>query len=153
MAESTRADRTVPRHVTEQAEVEQQSGGPPAPEPSQDHANDLKEQAIGLAEPDEPAPVEAPTNVDVPLVTGGPAVGSTLNCTMGNWNGTPDTYSYQWKQDGTTDVGTGVSDYTIVAGDAGHSLACVVTATNSAGSTAAPPSNAIAVPASTRASE
>jgi len=155
--ESARSERTVPRHTTERAEAEQQSSGPPAPEPSQDHADNLKEQAIGLAEPEEPAPVEAPTNVDVPAVIGDPSVGSTLSCTMGNWTGTPDSYSYQWKQDDTVDVGSGASDYTIVAGDAGHSLTCVVTATNSAGSTTAPPSNAVAVPAaraaSTRATE
>jgi hypothetical protein len=71
--------------------------------------------------------------------------GDTLACSMGTWRGEPTNYAYSWKRDGTTDVGSGDS-YTLVADDAGHSLACVVTATNANGATEAPPSNAIAVP-------
>jgi hypothetical protein len=86
----------------------------------------------------------APINRDVPHVTGNGVVGETLNCTMGNWNGEPTSYAYAWKRDGSADVGTGQT-YVVVAEDSGHSLTCIVTATNAAGSTAAPPSNAVAV--------
>jgi hypothetical protein len=83
----------------------------------------------------------APTVVDVPLVT---QSGSTLNCTMGNWTGEPTSYAYQWKLDGV-DAGTGTADYAVQAGDVGKAATCTVTATNAAGSTAAPVSNSVTV--------
>jgi hypothetical protein len=103
-------------------------------------------------EPEAPAAPEAPptappVNRDVPHVSGTGTVGSTLNCTMGNWDNMsaePHSYAYQWQRD-AVDIGATAADYVIVAGDAGHSLTCVVTATNAMGSTAAPPSNAVAV--------
>jgi hypothetical protein len=108
--------------------------------------NDLV--AVGVTLPDPPADETAepggPKNRDVPYVSGTGTVGETLSCTMGNWDGEPTSYAYQWKRDGTLNLGTD-SSYQIVAGDAGHSLTCVVTATNARGSTAAPPSNAITV--------
>jgi hypothetical protein len=87
-----------------------------------------------------------PAIIDVPYVGGDPSVGGTLNCTMGNWTGQPTSYAYQWKSDATADVGTGENTYLVADTDAGHSLSCVVTATNGAGTTAAPPSNAVPVP-------
>jgi hypothetical protein len=75
------------------------------------------------------------------------AVGDTLTCTMGEWTGEPDSYTYSWQHGGDpTEIGTG-DTYTTVAGDADTSVNCVVTATNNAGSAAAPPSNAVAVSA------
>lgn len=91
-----------------------------------------------------PPPTAPPANVDVPFVSGTGTVGESLNCTMGNWTGEPTSYDYKWKSDGTTDIGSG-ADYTVQASDAGHSLTCVVTATNALGSTEAPPSNAVVV--------
>jgi len=88
----------------------------------------------------------APINVDAPHISGTASVGSTLTATTGNWTGSPDTYAYQWKR-GSTNVGTNSSTYVVQAGDAGASITCVVTATNEAGAAAAPPSNAIAIPA------
>lgn len=88
----------------------------------------------------------APTNVDVPNISGTAAVGATLTATTGNWTGEPDTYAYQWKS-GATNVGGNSPAYVVAPGDAGASITCVVTATNIGGSTAAPPSNAIAIPA------
>jgi hypothetical protein len=90
-----------------------------------------------------PAP---PACLTVPAVTGTGEVGESLSCTMGVWSGEPTSYAYQWKSDGATDLGSG-ADYTVVAADAGHSLTCVVTATNAAGSAEAPPSNAIEITA------
>jgi hypothetical protein len=73
------------------------------------------------------------------------AVGDTLNCTMGEWTGEPTSYAYSWQHLDTSEVGTG-STYVIAATDAAHSLVCLVTATNSAGSTTASPSNAVVIP-------
>jgi hypothetical protein len=85
-----------------------------------------------------------PTNRDVPYVSGTGTVGSALNCTMGNWDGTPTGYSYQWQANGTVVAQNG-PNYTVQAVDQGRSLACVVTATNAQGSATAPPSNAVYV--------
>jgi hypothetical protein len=115
----------------------------PQPEPTQAEADDLKEQVHGVTDESEPA-TAPPVNVDVPHVSGTGSVGSTLNCTMGNWSGTPTSYAYAWKSDGMTDLGAG-SSYVVAATDAGHSITCVVTATNALGSTAAPPSNAVSI--------
>jgi hypothetical protein len=93
--------------------------------------------------------VAPPVNVDVPLLSG-PAglsgtVGDTLTCTMGNWEGEPDTYVYQFTADGIELVSGDSNTYAVAAPDAGKNIACIVTATNSGGSVAAPPSNAILV--------
>jgi hypothetical protein len=87
----------------------------------------------------------APVCIDVPAITGTGIVGSTLQCTMGNWGNEPTSYAYQWKSD-IAEVGDGSMNYVVVEGDAGKSITCIVTATNAGGSTAAPPSNAIAIP-------
>lgn len=86
--------------------------------------------------------VGPPVNVDVPAITGNGTVGSTLTCTMGNWQGEPTSYMYQWKSD-AIEMGTNENTYTVAATDAGHSITCVVSASNAAGSTTAAPSNAI----------
>lgn len=93
-----------------------------------------------------PPATAAPENVDVPYVSGTGTVGETLTCTMGNWNGLPRSYAYAWASDGAPNSAVGPT-YSIVPGDAGHSITCVVTATNELGSTAAPPSNAVVVSA------
>jgi hypothetical protein len=89
-----------------------------------------------------------PVNVDVPHVSGDGTVGEILTCTMGNWEGEPTEYAYLWESD-DEDVGTDGS-YLIAASDAGHSITCIVTASNAWGSTTAPPSNAVAVAATRR---
>lgn len=86
---------------------------------------------------------QPPEVVDVPHVYGDNRIGGSLTCTMGNWKGVPSEYAYQWTSDGE-DVGTNNS-YVITQDDDGHSISCVVTATNQAGSTEAPPSNEIVV--------
>jgi hypothetical protein len=86
----------------------------------------------------------APTNRDVPHLQGNGAVGETLTCTKGNWNGEPTSYAYAWKSNAAAVGGTG-DTYTVAESDVGHSITCVVTATNAAGSATAPPSNAVAV--------
>jgi hypothetical protein len=83
-----------------------------------------------------------PVNVDVPHVQ---LAGGAATCTMGNWRGEPSGYAYQWHRDGGAIPGATNANYTVVAADSGHGLACVVTATNALGSTVAPMSNAVAI--------
>jgi len=88
-----------------------------------------------------------PVNRDVPLVQGDGAIGATLTCTMGNWDNMsvePHSYAFAWQSDGYPNSMTGET-YAVLPPDVGHSISCVVTATNPAGSTAAPPSNAVTV--------
>jgi hypothetical protein len=94
--------------------------------------------------PAEPGPTAPPVNRDVPYVAGVGVVGETLSCTMGNWEGEPTGYAYAWTTDGVPNSATGAA-YFVPPGDAGHSIACVVTATNAQGSTEAPASNAVAI--------
>jgi len=86
-------------------------------------------------------PLDPPVNVDVPHLSQN---GAVLQCTMGNWEGEPDSYTYLWIADGL-EVGPGAETYDLVTDDVGRSYACVVTATNVAGSTDAPASNAVTV--------
>jgi hypothetical protein len=83
----------------------------------------------------------APVNRDVPNVS---QAGSELFCTMGNWDGEPTSYAYQWKLDDVDIPGDGAT-LPVVAADVGHSAVCVVTATNAHGSTTAPVSNSVIV--------
>ena len=90
---------------------------------------------------DEGAATAPPVNVDVPHVT---QDGAQLTCTMGNWEGEPDTYAYQWQAEGV-DVGDGTATYALIETDVGLAFVCVVSATNAAGTTVAPPSNIVTV--------
>jgi hypothetical protein len=83
----------------------------------------------------------APVCIDVPYVSGTPAVDSTLMVTMGNWGNEPVSYTYAWSSGGTE------ASYVVQAADAGTTITCVVSATNAGGTTAAPPSNGVMVPA------
>ncbi len=60
-----------------------------------------------------------------------PAVGGTLLCAKGVWTGTPrPTFTYRWLRDGAPIAGATESSYVVQAADAGHTLACEVTAKN-----------------------
>jgi hypothetical protein len=83
----------------------------------------------------------APVNRDVPHVS---QAGAELLCTMGNWNGEPTSYAYQWKFDGADGPGDGAT-CPVTAAEVGKTATCVVTATNAHGSTAAPPSNEVTI--------
>ena len=103
-----------------------------------DEAQKLVDEGVGVLGG---GPNDPPINIDVPYASQEEAV---VNCTMGNWTGAPTGYAYQWKNDGA-DIGDGAVPYPITAADVGHTITCVVTATNAAGSTAAPPSNDVVV--------
>jgi hypothetical protein len=77
----------------------------------------------------------APVNSVAPVVTGATLVGSTLTTTDGTWTGgTTIAFSYQWKRNGSTNVGTNQNTYVTVTADIGFAVTCEVTGTNNAGS-------------------
>ena len=92
--------------------------------------------------------INPPSVLTVPNVSPETAVvGDMLSCTTGTWNGAPTGYAYAWKHiDDPTEIGAG-DTYTTVAGDADTSVRCVVSASNSAGTVEAPPSNFVVVTA------
>ena len=88
------------------------------------------------------ADLNPPVNVDVPYASQQDA--ATLTCTLGNWDGQPTGYAFAWHKDGVANGATGET-YAVQPGNVNHGLACVVTATNALGSTAAPMSNTVVV--------
>jgi hypothetical protein len=95
----------------------------------------LQDEMAGIIDADIPI-VDPPSVIDLPYVgQTGTGAGSTLNCTLGNWNGAPTSRTYQWKIAGVN-VGTSIATYTVVAGDVGKEATCTMVATNSIGSSA-----------------
>jgi large repetitive protein len=85
-----------------------------------------------------------PVNTVLPAISGTPVDGQTLTTTNGTWSGsTPITYAYQWQRCDNTGnscsaiSGATTNSYTLTSADVGSTLDVIVTATNSAGSTAA----------------
>lgn len=82
----------------------------------------------------------APSNTALPAVTGQTVQGGPLTTTNGSWNGSPTSYSYQWDHCDSSGAncsaisGATSSTYTLAAGDVGHTIRSVVTATNASGS-------------------
>ena len=70
-------------------------------------------------------------------MTGIASVGQTLTCSQGAWSGSPTSYTYQWMRDSAPISGETATTHLIVSADSGHSIACLVTATNADGSTPA----------------
>jgi hypothetical protein len=76
-----------------------------------------------------------PVNTQKPTITGVARVGATLTCSPGSWSGSnPITYEYAWRKENATTSESAAATYTVTPGDEGLSIACQVTATNSAGS-------------------
>jgi hypothetical protein len=96
-----------------------------------------------------PQPGDPPVCFETPAVFGEGVVGATLNCTMGIFSGSPPTYAYQWHSD-AANVGIDANTYLVNATDAGHSMTCVVSATNANGTGVAPPSNAVVIAGASR---
>jgi hypothetical protein len=78
-----------------------------------------------------------PRNTVAPAVTGTATSGSTLTTTNGTWAGNAATYTRQWQRDGANIGGATGTTYVLQAADVGHSVRCVVTATNSTGAVSA----------------
>ncbi len=83
------------------------------------------------------AAASGPTNLEQPeLETSGKiAVGETLACWQGDWEGSQISYTYEWLR-GEEQIASG-NLYKITPADEGHWISCVVTATDSGGSTEA----------------
>jgi hypothetical protein len=94
------------------------------------HAGSLEWQAAVRAREAEAPPTAPPVNVDRPYVHQNI---DNLNCTMGNWQNTPDAYAYLWKRDGADVPGANLADYAVQPADVGLTMACVVTAFNALG--------------------
>ena len=76
-----------------------------------------------------------PEDTSAPKLSGSPTVGEVLSCANGTWAGGPSpTFTVQWLRDGAPISGASGSTYEVQEVDAEASLACEVTATNSAGS-------------------
>lgn len=102
----------------------------------------LQDEMAAIIDADIPV-VDPPSVIDAPFISQtGTGVGSTLNCTLGNWNGAPTSRTYQWKKDGTN-VGTSTAAYTVATGDPTHLFTCTMTATNSSGTSGPTTSNTI----------
>jgi hypothetical protein len=107
------------------------------------------EPAPPLEEPKPPVetPPPAPTNMASPQVSGTPTEGHKLTASTGTWAGSPSSYAYQWQDCSSTGTrcanvsAASGSNYTLTAGDVGHTLRAMVTASNSSGSTAASSAN------------
>ena len=78
----------------------------------------------------------APVNTTLPTIVGTVQVGQTLSVTNGVWTNNPASYSYQWKSN-ATNVGANSNNYLLQSSDQGHTITCVVTATNASGSVSA----------------
>jgi hypothetical protein len=95
----------------------------------------------------------APSNTELPQITGKPAVGETLTTTIGAWSGdTPQDYHYEWLRDGTPIPEATSYTYVVTPTDQGHQLAVKVTASNKNGSASAT-SAAISIPSSSQPGE
>jgi hypothetical protein len=94
-----------------------------------------------------PAASGTPANTVAPAVTGTAAVGQVLTTTTGTWDQSGLTYTYQWQRDGSDISGATGSTYTVVSGDAGHTIRCVVTATHTTNGSGTANSNGVAIPA------
>jgi hypothetical protein len=90
----------------------------------------------------------APTNTELPAVTGLARLGQTFSAAVGSWTGLPTSYQITWQRCdsggatcGSINGATG-SSYVVTGADLGHSLRVQVTATNGIGT--GPPAYSIA---------
>jgi murein tripeptide amidase MpaA len=75
---------------------------------------------------------EAPLPTGVTTITGSPVVGSQLTCVPSGFTGAGE-LSYAWRRNGTAIGGATDASYTPVAADAGRTISCRVTSTNTHG--------------------
>jgi hypothetical protein len=105
-----------------------------------------------------PAPTATaplPTDTKPPSISGSTIEGQTLTSNPGEWKASPTSYGYQWQDCNTSGGscsnigGAKALSYKLDAGDVGHTMRVVVTASNSVGSAAAPSAQTGTVAAST----
>lgn len=79
-----------------------------------------------------------PVNLSAPVVFGTAIVGQSLGVLVGSWYGYPAiTYTYQWQRNSVNISAATSTYYTLVSADDTAIIRCVVTATNTVGSTQA----------------
>ena len=89
------------------------------------------------------APPPPPTNSALPAISGTTVEGDTLSASTGTWSNNPTSYTYQWEDcDTTGETCTAIGGATsptreLTAGDVGHTLRVLVSASNAGGSTKA----------------
>ncbi len=102
-------------------------------------ASPLDDQMVPLEELVAGLPA-APTVNTLPVIVGDATQGDPLTATEGSWTGSPTSYAYQWEDckasgEGCSEIaGATSSNYKLAAGDVGHTLRVLVTATNAGGS-------------------
>lgn len=97
--------------------------------------------------PDPGVPVVvAPANTAPPSISGSAVVDQVLICSPGTWSGEPTAYAYRWFRNGEQIAGAVSNAYTVRSADQEASLACVVTASNTAGSAQATSQGVIVAP-------
>ena len=88
-------------------------------------------------------PVTPPKNTALPTISGPAIEGQSLSASTGTWTGSPTSYTYQWQDcnaagESCSSIAKATkANYSLLAGDVGHTLRVVVTATNAGGSTPA----------------
>jgi hypothetical protein len=87
-------------------------------------------------------PNSPPGNTSPPQISGAADVGTELTASSGAWSGNPTSYTYQWRDCGSStgcaDIeGATGSTYTVQSSDQGDTIDVQVTATNAYGSTTA----------------
>jgi Carboxypeptidase regulatory-like domain len=92
--------------------------------------------------PTKPVNIAAPAITTAVYVKAGPEV---LTCSAGTWANNPTSLAYRWLRSGVAIAGQTASTYTVQSADAGHGIACEVTASNAAGASAAL-SNTVQIP-------
>ncbi|MGO9761029.1 MAG: hypothetical protein ACLP1Q_07200, partial [Solirubrobacteraceae bacterium] len=103
----------------------------------------LIQQVSPEDEPKTPASATAPDDTALPTISGNASEGQTVVASTGSWSGSPTSYAYQWQEcnssgGGCSNVsGATANSYQLAAGDVGHTMRVVVTASNAAGSTPA----------------
>ncbi len=111
-------------------------------------ANHVNVLAHGTASSVNGALVEAPPlDFEAPRLTGAAAVGGTLHCSEGAWEGGVVRYGYTWLRNGSVIEGQGSPNYTVQPADAGSVISCKVTAFNKSGGSESALSNVVRIPA------
>ncbi|MGC2374768.1 MAG: hypothetical protein WA484_12925, partial [Solirubrobacteraceae bacterium] len=109
-------------------------------------------QATAVVAAKPPPPPTHPVNTALPVIGGTVAVEGTLTATKGTWSGSPTSYGYQWQDcDSSGNSCAAIGGATTVthkvgAGEVGHTVRVVVTATNSSGSTPASSAHTSVIP-------
>jgi hypothetical protein len=91
----------------------------------------------GSAPATPPAVVAQPRRVTAPRLAGKAVVGRTLSCGKGTWTGTALTFRYTWTRNGKRVAGATAARYRLTSKDTRRRIACLVTASNAAGSASA----------------